>query len=59
MMPFGMISHILQKELGLIKKLACRVSKLLSQEHDNVGYGLHQAHPEAQMGHPGINHNHG
>jgi hypothetical protein len=55
MMPFGMISHILQKELGLIKKLACRVSKLLSQEHDNVGYGL----PEAEMGHPGINHNHG
>jgi hypothetical protein len=36
MMPFGIISHILHKKLGLVKKLACRVSKLLSQEHDKV-----------------------
>jgi hypothetical protein len=34
MTPFGTISHILNKELGLVKKLARWVSKLLCPEHD-------------------------
>jgi hypothetical protein len=36
MMPFGMASCILHKELGLVKKLAYRVSKQLSLEHVKV-----------------------
>jgi hypothetical protein len=51
MIQFGTISHILHKELGLVKKLACRVSKLLASEHDEMVQGLHQAHPQALMGH--------
>jgi hypothetical protein len=34
MTPFRTISHILHKELGLLKKLSSGVSKLLSLEHD-------------------------
>jgi hypothetical protein len=56
MMQFGTISHILHKELGLVKKLACRVSKLLASEHDKMLQGPHQAHPQALMGHLGGHH---
>jgi hypothetical protein len=56
MMQFGTISHILHKELGLVKKLAYRVSKLLASEHDEMLQGLHQAHPQALMGHLGGHH---
>jgi hypothetical protein len=56
MMQFGTISHILHKELGLGKKLACRVSKLLALQHDKMLQGFHQAHPKSLMGHLGGHH---
>jgi hypothetical protein len=51
MIQFGTISRILYKELVLVKKLACRVSKMLASEHDKMVRGLDQAHPKALMGH--------
>jgi hypothetical protein len=45
MMQFGTISHILHKELGLVKKLPAEMLQ-----------GLHQAYPQALMGHLGGQH---
>jgi hypothetical protein len=56
MMQFGTISHILHKELGLVKKLACRVSKLLASAHDEMLQDHHQAHTQALMSYIGGHH---